>query len=298
MGSLILGNDQFHERAVVYDLALLQDGDPLEKGEIWSFPCGHFAGLKYRENTPFGNVILTGGTVSYMVAYPSKEVLWSTDRSGNNTHSVEILPSGNLVLANSTGNDIRLFRTSALLTGDTERANTFESYPFFCTHGVLWDPVYECLWVYGDRDLAAYRVVGEGVEEKLEPVEGKHYSLADLAYAGHDIVPDLTDSRYLYCTPRRGVARFNKETGVFEDHFLQEKGHYKAFSPAEDGSFVFANNDKSFRKRDLSGWWKQDWCVDHVGLLRFSEDGTPIEKRIYAEKAAFYKVRAFYGKYL
>ncbi|MBP3300614.1 MAG: hypothetical protein J6M34_03830 [Clostridia bacterium] len=298
MSNLILGNDQWNEQAVLYDLDLLQNGDPLEKGEIWSFPCGHFAGLKHRENTPFGDVILTGGTISYMVAYPSNEVLWSTDQSGNNTHSVEILPSGNIVLANSHGNDVRLFRTSALLAGDTETAKTYTSYPFFCTHGVLWDPVYECLWVLGDHHLAAWRVVGEGVDECLEPMEGKFYSLAEVGNGGHDLIPDLTDSRYLLCSPNAGVLRFNKETGVFEDHFLQEKGHYKAFSPAEDGSFVFANSDKSFRRRDLTGWYKQAWCVDHAGILRFSSDGTPEETRIYAEKAAFYKVRSFYGKYL
>ena len=298
MSTFILGNDQWGEQAAVYDLDLLQEGDPLEKGEIWTFPCGHFAGLKYRESTPFGNVILTGGTVSYMVAYPSKEVLWSTDQSGNNTHSVEILPSGNIVLANSSGNDIRLFRTSALLTGDTETAKTFVSYPFFCTHGVLWDPVYQCLWVYGDHDLAAWRVVGEGVDERLEPIEGKQYSLLEFGNSGHDIWPDLTDSRYLYCTPRAGVLRFNKETGEFEECFLQEKGHYKAFSQNADQSFFFANSDKHYRQRDLTGWWKEDWCVDHVGILRFSEDGTAEETRIYAEQAAFYKVRAFYGKYL
>ena len=297
--TLILGNDQWNGQVSVYDLGLLRDGDSLEKGEIWSFPCGHYAGLKYRENTPFGDVILTGGTMSYMVSYPSKEVLWSTDQSGNNTHSVEILPSGNIVLANSTGNDLRLFRTSALLAKDRETARTYTSYPFFCTHGVLWDPVYQCLWVYGDNDLAAWRVVGEGVDERLEPIEGKIYSLAAFGNAGHDLVPDPADPRYLYCTPRNGVLRFNKETGTFESHLLREMGHFKAFFPAEDGSyFLFANNDKSKHRRDLSSWWKGDWCVDHVGILRFSEDGTVLETRIYAEKAAFYKVRSFYGRYL
>lgn len=297
MSRLLLGNDQFSERVVVYDLQLLQKDDPLEKGEIWSFPCGHFAGMKHREDTPFGDVILTGGSVSYMVAYPSKEVLWSTDQSGKNTHSVEILPSGNIVLANSDGNDVRLFRTSALLAGDAERAKTYTSFPFFCTHGVLWDPACECLWVLGDRHLSAWRVAGEGVDERLEPIEGRSISLAPYGDGGHDLMPDLTDSRYLYCSIRDGILRVNKQT-LSVEHLLQGTGHYKAFAQMEDGSFCFIHPGKEFRRRDLSEWWKQSWCADNVGLLHFAQDGTPVVERIYAQTAAFYKVRSFYGKYL
>lgn len=297
MSRLLLGNDQFSERVVVYDLQLLQKDDPLEKGEIWSVASGHVSTVKYRENTVFGDVVLTGGYDSRIFSYPSGEMIWSTKQSGNNTHAVEILPSGNLVFVNSTGNDLRLFRTSALLTGDKQTAATFESYPFYGTHGVLWDPVFECLWVLGDCDFAAYRVVGQGADERLETIEGKSLSLVPYGDGGHDLMPDLTDSRYLYCSVRDGILRVDKQTLAVE-HLLQGTGHYKAFAQMEDGSFCFIHPDKAFRRRDLSGWWKQSWCADNVGLLHFAQDGTPVVERIYAQTAAFYKIRPLYGKYL
>ncbi len=296
--SLVLGNDQRSERMVLYDLNRIPEDGTLEAGEIWSFPSGHAAGMKYRENTPFGDVLVTSGSISYMVSYSSGEILWSTDQPGNNTHSVEILPSGNLVLANSTGNDIRLFYTSALLQGDKETAATYVSYPFGCTHGVLYDPVYECLWVIGEWDLAAYRIVGEGTAQTIEPIEGKKWSLQEFGNAGHDLAPDLTDSRYLFCTPREGVLRFDKETGTFRRLFPDEiLPPFKSFTQAPDGTFVVTvpNHGKG---RVWENWRKAGWCTDRICILQKSSDGTAVFREYPADEAAFYKSRAFYGRYL
>jgi len=300
--SLVLGNDQMTGRMIVYDLNKIPENGALEDGEIWSFPSGHAAGVKLRENTVFGDVLLIGGSVGYMVSYPSGEVLWSTNDPGNNTHSVEILPGGNLLLANSTGNDIRLFFTSALLTGDKEKAATYVSYPFRCTHGLLYDPVYECLWVIGEWELAAYRIVGEGVDQRIEPMEGKTYSLEPFGNAGHDLSPDLFDSRYLYCTPARGALRFDKETGTFDQSFSEgtrlQTYSYRSFTQMPDGSFVYTSSSPEGRRNQFEGWWKGSWCTDYIGVVRPQPDGSRKEFRYYSDKLAFYKARAFCGRYL
>ena len=300
--NFIIGNDQMTERMVVYDLNRISPEDALEKAEVFAFPSGHAAGMKFRENTVFGDVLLVAGGRGYMVSYPSGEILWSTDQTGNNTHSVEILPNGNLVFANSTGNDIRLFYTSALLHGDTEKAATYVSVPFGCTHGVLYDPVYECLWVIGEWELAAYRIVGEGTEQTVEPIEGKRYSLAPYRNAGHDLAPDLMDSRYLYCTPAHGVLRFDKQTGLFDSSFASEtllqSYSYKSFTQAADGSYVYTTPYCEGRKNMFEGWRKGSWCTDFIGVLRILPDGSCSESRYFAESSAFYKSRAFCGRYL
>ncbi len=299
---LVIGNDQMAEHMTVYDLGKIPEDGSLEDGAVWSFPSGHSAGVKYRENTVFGDVMLFGGSRSYMVSYPSGEILWFTDCSGNNTHSVEILPGGNLVFANSTGNDLRLFRTSALLTGDKETAATYTSYPFGCTHGVLYDPVYECLWVIGEWDLAAYRIVGQGTEQTMEPIEGKSYSLKPFGNAGHDLSPDLLDSRYLYCTPASGVLRFDKETGAFDTSFADgtplQSYSFKSFTQFPDGTYVYTAPYCNGRRRMLEDWWKGSWCTDFIGVLRHLPDGSRQETRYFADVAAFYKCRALCGRYL
>lgn len=297
--NLLLGNDQLNERVTLYDLDKISDSGILEEGLVWEIPSGHVAGLKYRENTVFGDVILIGGDrFSAIVSYPSGEILWSTDQAGNNVHSVEILPGGNIVFASSFGHDIRMFFTSALKDGDRESAAKFLSFPFFCGHGLLWDPTYECLWSVGDRDIASWRLVGEGVDQRLEQI--KNYPLAEIGNCGHDLAPDMTDPRYFFFTPARGAYRFDKETGTMERYLpdveLFWRYHHKSFCQYPDGTLFFTSS----LKRDTcpwKDWWKAGWCADTVYSLKVLPDGTVEEKRYYADNAAFYKVRSFCGRY-
>jgi hypothetical protein len=297
--NLILGNDQFTERVVLYDADRISDGGSLEDGIVWAIPSGHVAGLKYRENTVFGDVVLIGGDAfAGIVSYPSGEVLWSTDQAGDNVHSVELLPDGNIVFTSSFGNDIRLFFTSALKNGDRETAAKFLSFPFFCGHGLLWDPACGCLWSIGDRDLACWRPVGEGVGLRLEQIG--NYPLSSVNNGGHDLSPDLSDSRYLFFTACVEVYRFDKETGTMEKFLPQAdyiwNHHHKSFSQQPDGTFLLTSG----LKRDTcpwKDWWKASWCADTVCALKVLPDGRVDEKRYYADSAAFYKVRSFCGRY-
>jgi len=299
---LILGNDQRGERVTVYDVSRIPENGFLEHGEIASFPSDQAAGVKYRENTVFGNVLLIGGTFGYILSYPSGKILWSTHQSGRNTHSVEILPGGNIVFANSSGNDIRLFYTSSLLSDNGDLSETYVSYPFESAHGLLYDPVYECLWVIGRGTLAAYRILGCGSSQTLEPRDGWRWSLAEFGNGGHDLSPDLLDSRYLYCTPAKGVLRFDKETGTFDRSFADgtplQSYSYKSFTQMPDGSFVYTTPYAEGRRNKFEGWWKASWCTDFIGVLRPLPDGGREEARYFAEEAAFYKARAFCGRYL
>ena len=67
---LILATDQFQERAVVYDLARYEEGKTLDDLEVWSLPIGHAAGLKFRENTVFGDVIIVGAATALFTNTP------------------------------------------------------------------------------------------------------------------------------------------------------------------------------------------------------------------------------------
>jgi hypothetical protein len=56
----VIALDQRYQKAVIYNLNNYSAGKTLDDLEESSFTVGHAAGIKYRENTVFGNVIIEG----------------------------------------------------------------------------------------------------------------------------------------------------------------------------------------------------------------------------------------------
>lgn len=296
--NLVIANDQLQERVVIYDLDQYQPGDTLDDLEYWSKKTTHAAGVKYRTNTVFGDVIIVAGTRSQIIKYPSGDEVWGTGNSGDNPHSIEILPSGNIVIASSTGGTVRLFRTAALLEGGKSKANTYKDYKLKGAHGVLWDPEYGVLWAVGDDQLVAYSISGSGADEELVPMSDMGCRVS----GGHDLSADYTDTRYLYLTGS-DVYRFDKETDTLTTTFpqsskLQGKS-VKGFSNNPNGNFfkVIATGGKG---TSWEKFWKESWLTDTILYYeRRVNHGTPFLKEIKltSKKSAFYKTRAFYGEY-
>lgn len=298
--NLVMANDQMKNRLVIFDFDKYEEGDTLEDLEVWSVNSGHAAGLKYREDTVFGDVVLVGGSHSAIYEYPSGKEIWGTDNPGNNTHSIEILPSGNVIIANSTGGDVRLFRTSALLTGDTARASTYVSVPLSGAHGVLWDPEYEMLWGLGGGELVAFEVRGEGVNQKLVKINGVGGTLPEEKSSGHDLSPDYLDSQFLYITVDSCVMKFDKEENEFVtefENFETLTGKYiKGLSNNPNGNF-FEPGPAGGEGTSWKDWSKASWCTDRIYYFTANEDGTLTRTEIVSNENAFYKVRAFCGQY-
>ena len=113
--NMLMAHDQLGERLVIYDLDAYEDGKTLDDLEAFDIKVGHAAGLKYREDTVLGNVLLVAGTRTEIYSYPTGKRLWYTKTPGANPHSIEMLPSGNIVVASSSDGILRFFRTSALV---------------------------------------------------------------------------------------------------------------------------------------------------------------------------------------
>ena len=295
----VLACDQYNRRIVLYNLDLLSEGDTLEKGEIWSLDAGYAADMKYREDTVFGDVVLVAGTYdSGIYAYPEKTPLFITKDPGNNPHAVELLPSGNMVIANSTGNCLRLFYASAAL--ENKEAPRYTEYELKDAHGLLWDPEYEVLWALGSDELAAYALTGEGTEEKLSKISsGLGASLPKEFPGGHDLSADLTNPNFLYLTTNIGPIRYDKENGTFTANFTQSnqipKGYLKALSNNPSGMFFFVQTNggkgTAWESMNISGW-----CSDQISCILNTENG--VRKISYkSTTSAFYKSRAFCGQY-
>ncbi|MBO5221024.1 MAG: WD40 repeat domain-containing protein [Clostridia bacterium] len=287
--NLVLAGDQRNNEVIVYDLDKLEAGDDLDLAEEWSYNAGvsHIAGMKYREDTVFGDVIIIAAGANngkaQMVSYPEGKLLWSTDKAGNNPHCIEILPSGNIIVASSTGGTLRFFKTSALLNNDTATASTYTDYALYGAHGVLWDPKFETLWGLGDDALTAYSVSGEGVDEVLTPNIKKSVALP--ADGGHALAADMTDPNYLYVSVGSGIYRFAKEKRSFTSflHLSSVKG----IAHISNGNFAISVPNGTYKS----------WCTD---VLQFyTLEGRKYKPQSFksADGCAFYKVYAFDGQY-
>lgn len=291
--NLVMANDQLSGRLVIFDLDQYSLGKTLDELEVWSVDTGHAAGLKYREDTVFGDVIIVAGTVSAMYAYPSGEILWSTDEPGKNPHSIEILPSGNIVIASSTDSKLRFFNTSALKSGGEV---TYTDYTLEDAHGVLWDPEYEILWAIGNVSLKAYRLRGSGENENMVSTSSWGTALPEGFRGGHDLSADYTNTRYLYLSLGYRIVRFDKETKELQTLSEKSADSVKGFSNNPSGN-LFATGACGGEGLFWDDEWFNSWCTETINFCLRNDDGTYEKIAIKSEKSAFYKARAFCGDY-
>jgi len=285
----------------VYDLDLVEPGRTLDDAVIWSTPHGEGGDMKYREDTVFGDVIVTcGNGAAKIISYPEGKLLWSTTNPGNNSHAIEILPSGNIVIANSTGSTLRLFRTCVLVDDPQAKANSFTDYEFSDAHGVLWDPEYETLWALGNVELAGYSVVGTGKDETLVKVSGMGTDLPANADGGHDLSADMTNTQYLYLTVNSRSFRFHKESGELEDKFPQyaklSKSAMKGLSNNRNGNFFYTQVNNGVG----TAWENENfaaWCTDRITFGYWKSENFLYVEEYVSEFGNFYKCRAFCGQY-
>ena len=297
--NMLMALDQLGERLVIYDLDTYEDGKTLDDLEAFDIKVGHAAGLKYREDTVLGNVLLVAGTRTEIYSYPTGKRLWYTKTPGANPHSIEMLPSGNIVVASSSDGILRFFRTSALVDKNKDVAKTYSDYKLEDAHGVLWDPEYELLWALGAYELRAYKVKGEGSRERLEKVDMMSIKLPEGKYWGHDLSPDYTDTRYLYITVGSCVMRFDKEDQSLSEEFpnsdILNRSNVKGFSNNPSGNF-FATGETGGEGCEWKDWEKASWCTNTIYYYR--ANGETLETiKLMTEKSAFYKARAFCGLY-
>ncbi|MBO5221026.1 MAG: hypothetical protein J6C26_01795 [Clostridia bacterium] len=285
----------------VYDMALLEPGDFLEEGLVWSCKTGEGGDMKYREGTVFGDVIVTCGSgIGKMISYPEGKVLWETKNPGNNPHAIEILPSGNIVIACSTGNILRLFKTSALLQGESATAISFLDVELRDAHGVLYDPSYEVVWALGGSELAAFSIQGDGTEQTLSRVGGMGVTLPSKYAGGHDLSADFTSKEHLYLTTNAKVFRFDKENNELIERFPQyaklSKSAVKGFSNNPNGNFFYSRVNKGIG----TSWEKETfaaWCTDRICFCYMKTKNLMYVQEYVSRNGAFYKIRAFCGSY-
>ncbi len=291
----------------VYDLDSVEPGRTLDDAIVWSTEYGLGADMKYREDTVFGDVIVTTGGARFgggyglgIISYPEGKQIWYHKNPGNNPHSVEILPNGDIVVANSTGCTLRYFTTSVLAEGGDEADVKWKDFEFNGAHGVLWDPEYDVLWALGNYELAAYSVRPDSEDKYLSKIGGMGAKLQEGHEWGHDLSADYTDSRYLYLTEGAAVQRFDKENNKLILTFPQYKKlsdkNVKGFSNNLNGNF-FVTKVNYGKGTSWEGENYASWCTDRIIYGTWLRDNYVQTAEYISETGAFYKMRAFVGSY-
>lgn len=300
MENKVLVSDYETNRIIVYDLDLVGDDGDLNGAEVWVLNNAYSASVKYREDTVFGDVILhTADYNASIVDYETKKTIWaSKGDAGWGVHSIEILPSGNIVTAGATDGIVRLFNSAnAVNKGDPVK---YVDYPGLASaHGVLWDPEYDCLWALGSHELVAYKVIdnGDGTES-LQKINGMGAKLPAAGLGGHDLAADLLDSQYLWITSSK-VLRFDKEAGTFSESYENasklNKNGVKGFGNNLNRNYIYTQ-----AKYDDKNWTAQGnegWTTDTITFGYWKTQNFLYLKKCVCEGAQFYKARVFYGKY-
>jgi len=252
--------------------AIRWDWDPKAEPKLTEKERGSFLAIsdcKPAFGTDCVLIAASGGGVA-LVRVADKKLLFY-GFAGGNTHSVALLPDGNVVAASSTGGYLSLFATPENMTEEGFQGTTsiFKKIPFVDAHGVVWDAKRKTLWALGGEDLVGYEYVGTKQEPDLKEIY--RAKLEGAAFGGHDLYPAPGYDALM--TTGRGVCVFDPTTREFTE--VSNMKHVKSISVSPEGLTLM--------QRAVVEWWSE---TIFFGDAKDSAVGT-------YSGAKFYKARWF-----
>lgn len=241
--------------------------------------------IKLRDSHVYGGlVVLTCASVGFagIIRYPSGEPVWTLkDSDLINPHAVELLPNGNLLVASSQGNSVRLYAASQGI------GCAYVQVFLEDAHGLLYDPQRDIIWALGGHELCAYRAGGTATAPTLEEVPGTRTPLPTLS--GHDLQPVYGEPDRMWVSAG-GVHQFDKNKCAFVSY------------PGE--AIISAAHVKSIGNQPYTGdivrcrpnGTMYDWNTNTVDLFIKNGDTYQPQTRV-SQNGAFYKARVFCHHY-
>lgn len=202
-----------------------------------------------------------------MIRVSDKKLLF-LGHPGGNTHSIALLPDGNIVTASSTGKILCLFVTPEE-RDEVEVTPVFKKYELDGGHGVVWDAKRKILWALGSHDLVGYEYVGTKDAPELKEVV--RVKLVGTQVNGHDLYPAPGYDALM--TTGKGINVFDPETRTFET--VANMSGIKSVSLSPEGVTLMQRADEE--------WWSDKiYFGDSKDTVVGQRDG-----------ARFYKARWF-----
>lgn len=276
---LVALTNQGKSKLEVYDIS---DGKLDESSLVWSskMPYYNIAGAKFRHSETYGDVALAvcGDNYGCMVSYPEGKVLWSTEATASNPHSIELMPNGVIAIASSSGGEVRFFTTDEKTSLAPSAKVALKD-----AHGVLWDDEKQVLWAIGRNMLVAYRVTFDGGNVSVTEEESLRATIP--SDWSHDLAPVYGNKDELLITTGSHVYRFNKTAKTFSTIPNLDGTYIKGVGSFDDGSIVYIYPDGEFRS----------WTSQSAYILR--ADNSMKCTTLESDNGHFYKIRVWDTRY-
>lgn len=234
----------------------------------------------------------SGGLVT-IASYPAGIKKWAYNVGSTvYPHSVELLPNGNIAIACTSQDSVKLYASS---TGTDNL--THASFHLVGVHAVLWDPNTFTLRAIGNDHIVALTVGGTNANPTLtEDYPKRGYLVAGGATVyGHDLNSDPNDSNILWCSTNGGVYSFNKASLVFTGApGTMNKTRVKSISVQNSGILVSTRQDSEKSPEPSDPVLSPDWCTRLVDF--YTSAGIYSYSRTVSG-AKFYKARVFKTTY-
>jgi len=235
---------------------------------------------------------LCDNSMAALIAYPTGKRIWSQVIPGN-VHSAELLPNGNIALAASDGNWVRVYAASQGADN-----NTYAEFPLSQAHAVLWDPGINGLWVIGQdvgtkaHILTALQVSGTDASPTL--TEMTQYRATLPTAWGHEVSAYYGNTNLLWITTNGGEYIFNKTSKTFSNAPTNNLTFVKGIGNQPSGQIVLVRPDANRNPRPKVSCSLNDWSTSTVDF--YTAGGQWQGSRV-VNGACFYKVKVVYDNY-
>ncbi len=210
----------------------------------------------------------SGGGVALVRINDKKTIFYAY--AGGNTHSVELLPDGNIVSASSTGNYLTVFKVDTLNFPE----NVYKkNITIHSGHNVVWDHKNQVLWSAGGSVLYGYQYNFNCTKPDLTLVS----SLDIPGISSHDLFPVYNENA-LWLSMNDKTFKLDMATKTFEiAKVIQSEVKSVSSGPADFPIILLWPKVE---------WWS-DEVVDAKGDKVFHQPGLKIYKARWLLKNSF-----------
>ena len=224
-GQYIILAEQSASRVAIADIksqSIVWEWNPAMQPDIKKEHVKWFGNMSDAKPVKKGKYILacaSGGGVALIRIADKKTIFYAY--AGGNTHSIELLPDGNIVSASSTGNFMRIFICNKKSRSEETQHKDFSLHD---GHNLVWDEKRQLLYTVSDNQFVRYRTI-----TTEEPRTYSSRFLTIPGYGAHDLLvvrSPVFMAKYKRCNiqnkyPRNSIEKAEGKITATSKYFIE-----------------------------------------------------------------------------